>query len=73
MRALFLSGLGKKKEADEQIKKTLFKNLTNFTCWHVAGMIYRTNKDYDGARRAYINALKYNPTGEGIMRDLANL
>jgi len=39
MRALLLSGLGRSAEAHAVIKKILFKNLTNYTCWHVYGMI----------------------------------
>jgi cytochrome c-type biogenesis protein CcmH/NrfG len=60
MKGLIFSGMGRQDEAKAQIKLTLFKNLTNFTCWHVMGIINRKDKDYDGARRAYINALKYN-------------
>ena len=46
-KALILSGLGRMNEATDQIKKILFKNLTNFTCWHIFGMIHRKAKDYD--------------------------
>lgn len=30
-------------------------------------------RDYDQARRAYLNALKYNPSHEQVMRDLSSL
>lgn len=73
MKALIFSGMGRNKEAMTQIKMTLFKNLTNFTCWHVMGIINRKEKDYDSARRAYINALKYNPENESVTRDLCQL
>jgi peptide alpha-N-acetyltransferase len=69
-KALILSGLGRMNEATDQIKKILFKNLTNFTCWHIFGMIHRKAKDYDQARRAYLNALKYNPDNKDVLRDL---
>jgi len=61
MKALILNAMKKKTEAFEWIKKALFKNLANFTCWHVYGILQRGNKDYDGARKAYLNALKYDP------------
>jgi tetratricopeptide (TPR) repeat protein len=73
MRALLLSGLNRMPEAIDQIKKTLFKNLTNFTCWHVYGIINRKEKDYEQARKAYINALKYNPENDSVMRDLCQI
>ena len=73
MKALFLSGLGKVDEAIAEIKKILFKNLTNFTCWHAMGIIYRKVGDYDQARRAYQNALKYAPENDNVMRDLSNM
>lgn len=73
MKALILSGLGRNQEANDQIKKTLFKNLTNFTCWHVFGIINRKAKDYDQARKAYLNAHKYNPENDSVLKDLSQI
>jgi hypothetical protein len=39
-----MTKLKRSKEATEGIKKVLFKNLTNFTCWHVYGLIMRQQK-----------------------------
>lgn len=44
MKALSLNAMRKKTEAFELIKKALFKNLSNFTCWHVYGILHRSNK-----------------------------
>ena len=64
-----MNAMKKKTEAFELIKKALFKNLANFTCWHVYGILHRSNKfliffnhnrNYDEARKAYLNALKYD-------------
>lgn len=63
-KCLVMTKLKRNKEAFEGIKRILFKNLANFTCWHVYGLINRQQKDYDQARRAYLNALKYNPAHE---------
>jgi hypothetical protein len=38
-KCLILTKLKRSKEAFEGIKRVLFKNLTNFTCWHVYGLI----------------------------------
>ena len=73
MKALLLNQMKKKTEAFEWIKKALFKNLTNFTCWHVYGILQRGQKDYEGARKAYLNALKYDSGNQNVLRDLGQL
>lgn len=54
MKALSYNALKKKKEAFELIKQALFKNLANFTCWHVYGILHRSNK------YLFIKIFKYN-------------
>lgn len=44
MKALNMNALKRKKEAFDFIKLALFKNLGNFTCWHVFGILHRSNK-----------------------------
>jgi Tfp pilus assembly protein PilF len=73
MKALLLSAINKKDEANKLIKATLFKNMTNFTCWHVMGLLHRKDKEYDQARRSYLQALKINATNEACLRDLCQL
>lgn len=53
-KSLILDQLKRKNEAFDLIKTTLFKNMGNFTCWHVYGMLNRANSKFDDARRAYI-------------------
>jgi peptide alpha-N-acetyltransferase len=54
MKALNMNALKKKKEAFDLIKMALFKNLANFTCWHVYGILNRANK-YDTFIWSYIH------------------
>lgn len=63
----------RKAEAYELIKTALFKNMANFTCWHVYGILNRANKKFDDARKAYINALKSDETNQNVLRDLSLL
>lgn len=50
------------------------KNMTNFTVWHVYGMIARNVKDYDMARKCLLNALKHgSKVNEGVLNDLSTL
>ena len=72
-KALVLNGLNKGAEAFDLIKKVLFKNFGNFTCWHVYGMLNRSNKNFDDARKAFVNALKYDENNINVLRDLATL
>ena len=77
MKALIMNSQKKKTEAFTYIKQALFKNLSNFTCWHVYGILHKSNKydskiikacfclhyicrNTDEARKAYLNALKYD-------------
>lgn len=46
------------------------KNMSNFTCWHVYGILHRSNKNYEDARKAYCNALKYDAQNQNVLRDL---
>ena len=73
MQALTLNAVKRKTEAFELIKKALFKNLSNFTCWHVYGILHKSNKNYDEARKAYLNALKYDKDNQNVLRDLGQL
>lgn len=74
LKALFLQGLKRNNEAFAWIKVVLMKNMTNFTVWHVYGMLNRHMKDYDMARKCYINALKWGKAdNENVLRDLSNL
>lgn len=51
----------------------MFKNLSNFTCWHVYGIVNRIKKDFETAKKAYLNAQKYNPNNDSILRDLCQI
>lgn len=44
MKALTLNATKKKVEGFNIIKQALFKNLKNFTCWHVYGILNRSHK-----------------------------
>jgi tetratricopeptide (TPR) repeat protein len=72
-KALILDQLKRKTEAYDLIKQALFKNMSNFTCWHVYGMLNRANKKYDDARKAYLQALKIDESNTNVLRDLCTL
>ena len=73
MKGLVLHAQGKKKEGKELVKEGLMKSLTNFTCWHIMGIINQGEKDLEGARSSFQNALKYSPDNFQLLRDIASL
>ena len=73
MKALILSSQGHQKEAFALAKVALNNNMKSHVCWHVYGILYRTDKNYDESIKAYKFALKLDPESQPIQRDLANL
>jgi len=49
------------------------KNLKSELCWHILGIINRSQRKYVDAIGCYKNALKYDPENINILRDLAVL
>jgi len=72
-KALYLNTLKRKEDAKNCIEATLKKHITNFTVWHLYGMIHRTNKNYEEARKAFQMALKQDESNVNVLRDLSIL
>ena len=73
MKGLLLNSTGKKEEALDYVKLGLKNNITSYTCWHVFGLIHKSDRNYPEAMKCYINALKRDPKNTQVLRDLANL
>ncbi|RKP06374.1 NMDA receptor-regulated protein 1 [Thamnocephalis sphaerospora] len=73
MKGLFLSNLDRKEEGYECVRKGLKNDLTSHICWHVYGLLYRADKEYEEATKCYRNALKFDKNNMQILRDLALL
>jgi peptide alpha-N-acetyltransferase len=73
MKALILNAQGKTEEAFALAKDALTIDMKSYICWHVYGILYRTNKNFDEAIKAYKFALKLEPDSHQIQRDLAVL
>ena len=71
MKGLTLNCLGRKDEAYEYVRKGLRNDLTSHVCWHVYGLLQRSDKKYDEAMKCYRNALKYEKDNIQILRDLS--
>ena len=57
MKGLTLSCLGKRDEAYELVKLGLRNDISSHVCWHVYGLLYRSDKNYVEAIKCYRRAL----------------
>ncbi|GMH64765.1 hypothetical protein TrRE_jg11195, partial [Triparma retinervis] len=73
MRGLILNCMGKADEAIENVKKGLRENMASHVCWHVYGLVHRSNKNYPEAAKCYKQALRIDPNNMQILRDLSLL
>jgi tetratricopeptide (TPR) repeat protein len=73
MKGLTLNCLKRKEEARKLVKMGLAMNLKSYVCWHVYGLLYRSDHMYDDAIKCYQNALLQDKDNEQILKDLANL
>ncbi len=71
MKGLLFNCQQKKDEAYEMVKLGLKNNIRSHVCWHVYGLIYRSDRNYKEAIKCYLNALRINKGNQGILRDLS--
>uniref|UniRef100_A0A7S1BP21 Uncharacterized protein n=1 Tax=Corethron hystrix TaxID=216773 RepID=A0A7S1BP21_9STRA len=63
----------KKKEALELVKAGVMNDMRSHVCWHVYGLLHRSNRNYNEAIKAYKQALRIDPGNLQILRDLSLL
>eukprot|EP01134_Creolimax_fragrantissima_P003898 CFRG3898T1 len=73
MKGLCLNGLNRKEEAYHFGREGLKHDMNSHVCWHVYGLIYRSDKNYVEAIKCYQNALKHDQNNILILRDLSSL
>lgn len=70
MKGLTLNCMGKKEEAYEFVRNGLRHDLKSHVCWHVFGLLYRSDRNYPEAIKCYRNAIRIDPENLQILRDL---
>jgi len=73
MKGLTLNTLKRKKEAYTCVRKALRYNIKNHTCWHVMGLLHRTDRNYMDAAKCFEVALLYHKDNTQILRDLSSM
>lgn len=68
-----MSHLGQLEEAFVLAKEALRNDMKSHITWHVYGLLYRQEKNYEEAIKAYRFALRLEPESQPIQRDLALL
>ncbi|BFZ64807.1 hypothetical protein YB2330_005960 [Saitoella coloradoensis] len=76
MKGLCLNALdpvNRKEEAYELVRKGVRCDLTSHVVWHVFGLLWRSDKNYEEASKCYTQALRFDPDNHQILRDQALL
>lgn len=60
MKGLVLTYMGKKEEGWELVKKGVRFDLSSHICWHVYGLLHKSDKNYEEAMKCYNQALKFD-------------
>ncbi|WCJ40661.1 N-alpha-acetyltransferase 15 NatA auxiliary subunit [Euphorbia peplus] len=73
MKGLTLNCMDRKSEAYKLVRLGLKNDLKSHVCWHVYGLLYRSDREYREAIKCYRNALRIDPDNIEILRDLSLL
>eukprot|EP00884_Botryococcus_braunii_P006970 jgi/Botrbrau1/16274/Bobra.0066s0055.1 len=73
MKGLILNCQDKKEEAYEFTKRGLKHDVKSHVCWHVYGLLHRSDRNYEEAIKCYKQALRIDKENPQILRDLALL
>jgi tetratricopeptide (TPR) repeat protein len=60
MKGLVLTYTGKKEEGWDLVKKGVRFDLSSHICWHVYGLLHKSDKNYEEAMKCYNQALKFD-------------
>ncbi|GKV35750.1 hypothetical protein SLEP1_g43971, partial [Rubroshorea leprosula] len=73
MKGLTLNCMDRKAEAYDLVRLGLKNDLKSHVCWHVYGLLYRSDREYREAIKCYRNALRIDQDNIEILRDLSLL
>eukprot|EP00043_Microstomoeca_roanoka_P018675 m.202132 g.202132 ORF g.202132 m.202132 type:complete len:1343 (+) comp16872_c5_seq2:1-4029(+) len=73
LKALIYNAMEKREEAHELARKALRNDIKSSMCWHVLGILFRQDSNYEQAIRSFLQAAKLEPTNQTILRDLSHL
>lgn len=71
MKGIILNSMGKKSDAFDFVKLGLRNDVKSPICWHVFGLLYKSEGNHKEAAKCYLNALRIEPENQNILRDLS--
>jgi tetratricopeptide (TPR) repeat protein len=71
MKGIILNSLGNKEEALELVRSGVRNDVKSPVCWHVFGLLHKSESNYKEAIKCYLNALKMDSENQNILRDLS--
>ena len=69
MKGLVVSTMGRREEGIDLVRKGIKLDLTSHICWHVFGLIQKSDRNYEEALKSYTQALRFDK----VRRDFVNL
>ena len=73
MKALILNAMDKHSEAQELARTALRCDIASSMCWHVLGMLYRQDSDYNQALKSFLQASHIEPVRRFVLSLLFKL
>ena len=73
MKGLILNCMERKTEAYELVRRGVKQDIKSHVCWHVYGLLYRSDREYLQAIKCYRGALRQDAENIQILRDLSLL
>jgi peptide alpha-N-acetyltransferase len=73
MRGLVLNCMDRKEEAYRNVRLGLRNDMRSHVCWHVYGLLHRSDRRYADAIKSYKQALRIDKENMQILRDLSLL
>mmetsp|Transcript_45352 Transcript_45352/g.51200 ORF Transcript_45352/g.51200 Transcript_45352/m.51200 type:complete len:896 (+) Transcript_45352:72-2759(+) len=73
MKGLVLNSMSKRDDAHALVKQGLMNDMRSHVCWHVYGLLHRSDRNYNEAIKAYKQALRIDNDNLQILRDLSML
>ncbi|KAG8885365.1 hypothetical protein FRB97_001440 [Tulasnella sp. 331] len=73
MKGLVLTNMDRKEEGIDLVKKGVRLDITSHICWHVYGIVHKSDRNYEEALKCYRKALQYDKDNVNIIRDSAQL
>lgn len=71
MKGLILHYMDRKVEGLACAKEGLKNDLKSHVCWHVFGLMHKSDGNYKESTKCYLQALRFDPHNLTILRDLS--